>query len=233
MADTLTTVNQQLVNSITGIDWLNVIGWIFFGAIVVGGIIWFSIWWKSKKLFNKTITAHVQVGDYWKSAYQDTARSVKIGKGGFEILYLKKLKAWKIAYGGNFGDNHYDFYVMPDGYWYNSRQSAKVNYIDSEEGLIPVVTTNPLMRGQYTALEKQVDDLHGQKSSWWEKNGQWVMSISFVLVAGVMLWLMFKEFTHAIGMQNAITQKLTELVGQVSNLISNTQQIQPTGLVPA
>ena len=120
----------------------------------------------------------------------------------------------------------------------NSMLAANVLQMDKNGGLIPVVTTNPNMRAQYASLEKQIDTLHADKKSWMEKYGGWVAAIGFVLVAGVMLWLCYKEFVTAMNSMGGIVTKEGEILDKLNMLLSNANgagaatTIPESGLVP-
>lgn len=227
-------VNKAIIDRITNINFIDGLAWIFLIIIIIGASFWFFIYYKNKKLYSKIIKINEINGDYWEETFIDKAKNVKLGKGGFIILHLKKLKTWKIAYGGRTGRNIYEFYILSDGYWLNALRSAKVQYIDKEKGMIPVVTVNPLMRGQYTSLEKQIDSLTDTKKGFWENYGSWVMSIGFILIAGVMLWLIAKEvgsITNSIG---GLIDKVGVLIEKLNVLTSNAQTSGlDSGLVPA
>lgn len=228
MADTVGTINAKIAGYFTGAGILKFIGWIFFIIILVAGC-WFAyIVWRNRRIFNKKITVFDIVGINFVPALRDVAKVVKIGSGGFEILYLKKLKIYRIAYGGRVGKDTYYFFILPDGYWYNGMLSADMMAIDKRGGLVPVVTTNPAMRSQYTSLEKQIDSLHKAKTSFMEKYGAWVMGISFVLIAGVMLWMNYREFSNAM---NGFTGLVDRIVTASQNL-NNCVTPAPSGLVP-
>jgi hypothetical protein len=231
MADANTIVsdvNAKITGAFTGVNVMNVIGWIVFGIILIAGAFFAFQVWNNKRIFRKKITAFDIVGINFVPALRDVAKAVKIGSGGFEILYLKKLKVYKIAYGGKVGKDTYYFFITPDGYWYNGMLSANMLTIDKNGGLIPVVTTNAQMRSQYTSLEKQIDILHQNKTSFMDKYGSWVMSIGFVLIAGVMLWLSYKEYVQAMGALSGLVDKIGLLIDKV-NLMQGTAV--PTGLV--
>ncbi len=202
--------------------------------MIIGGGVGFYLWYKDRRTFRKIITVFDIVGNYYQFAFRDKAKVVKIGSGGFEILFLKKAKTWKIAYGGRVGRDTYYFFIAPDGYWFNGMLSANLNAIDKNGGLIPIVTTNPSMRAQYTSLEKQIDKLHSEKKNFMEKYGSWLFAISFVLVAGVMLWLSYKEFAQASSANAGITDKLGILVDRINNLLAHTSGAASTtgGVVP-
>ena len=122
---------------------------------------------------------------------------------------------------------------MPDGYWYNGLFSSNMFMIDKLGGLIPIVTTNPNMRSQYTSLEKQIDSLHKEKEKFWDKYGSWILSLSFVLVAGVMLWLNYKEFVTVSTNFNTAIDKMGLLIDKLNVLTGNVQNTQGAGgLVP-
>ena len=228
--DIVTETNAKIMNTFTGISGntvLNTIGWIVFGIIIIVGCYFAYITYRNRKIFNKKITVFDIVGINFVPAMRDVAKVVKIGSGGFEILYLKKLKIYRIAYGGKVGKDTYYFFILPDGYWYNGMLSAHMNMIDKNGGLVPVVTTNPTMRSQYTSLEKQIDALHSNKQSVWDKYGSWILSIGFVVVAGMFLWLNYKEFSSAMGAMKGLVDKLAEVSANVCNSGGGV----PTGLV--
>ena len=231
--DVISGVNQKLVGTVTNIKWANILGWIALAILVTGVVWWATGAYRNKKVFSKRITAFEIIGGYWQPAIRDLAKVVKIGKGGFEILYLQKMKAWKIAYGGRVGRNDYYFFIMPDGYWYNGMLFANLNSMDAKGGLIPIVTTNPLMRGQYTSLEKQIDSLAGEGSKFWDKYGGWILSMVFVLIAGVMLWLNYKEYVTATANLKAMASQFADLTKSMANIASNIQGANGgSGLVP-
>jgi hypothetical protein len=234
MVDIITETNSKLFGSIGGINIMSIVGWIVFLIILAGAGIFFYIYYKDKKTFVKRTTAFRSINNEYVPSIRDKAKIAKIGSGGFEILFLKKLKTWKIGFGGEMGKVDYYFFIGADGYWYPARLSANISYIDKEKGYIPVVTTNPTMRSQYTSLEKQIDDLHKDKPKFWEKYGAWVLGIAFVLVAGVMLWLNYKEYSNAMGALKGLADQMGTLTDQLIKLTGNvqTETNGGSGLIP-
>lgn len=230
---TINEVNQKVLNFFTGIEFLNAIGWLVFGIVIIGASVYGYWYYINSRKFNKKITAFEIIGINFQPAIRDTAKVVKLGKGGFEILYLKKSKTWKIAYGGRVGKNDYYFFIMPDGYWYNGMLSANLHKIDEQKGLIPIVTTNPSMRSQYTSLEKQIDSLHQEKKSFMDKYGVWVFSIGFLIIAGIMLWLNYKQYVIATSNLNSVSDKFGIIADKLSTALGNARGIEGSGgLVP-
>ena len=218
MPNPVTDVNAKITGFFSGVNGggiLNFLGWTLLIIILVAGGWYAYVVYKNRRIFNKNITVFDIVGINFVPSLRDKAKVVKVGTGGFEILYLKKLKIYRIAYGGRVGKDTYYFFILPDGYWYNGMLSANMNSIDKSGGLIPVVTTNPTMRSQYTSLEKQIDSLTSNKKNFWEQYGSWMMSLGFVVVAGVMLWLNYKEFARAMGAMSGLVEKLSQVAANV------------------
>jgi len=223
MADAVSGVNQGIINYFKNMQLVSMLEWLVFGIIIISAFFGFYIWLKNRKIYNKIIVVNEIVNGEFIETYKDFGKSVKLGSGGFEIIYLKKLKTWKLAQGARTGRNRYDFYIMPDGYWYPARKYANVFTLNQTGGLIPIVTTNASMRSQYTALEKQIDSLHAKKTDFWQQYGNWILSIAFILISGIMLYLCYQQFSQAMSSLSGLVDKLSILVDRVNSLIANTQ----------
>jgi hypothetical protein len=209
---------------------LNSVGWLIAGIIVLAAIGFGFWWWYNRKIFNKLITRFELVGDRYEPTFRDTAKKVKLGSGGFEVLYWKAAKTYRIAFGERIGKNTYYFFTAPDGYEYNGVLGRNI----TTNGRIPIITSNPSMRAQYTALEKQIESLHGDKKTFWDKYGNWVMSMGFVMIIGIFGWLIYKEYAGSIGQFAGLLQKLSELTDNINRLlISSQNSVGGAKLVPA
>lgn len=221
MADTLPNpINTVAPGGINVAGILNSAGWLVAGIIVLAAIgIGFWLWY-NKKIFAKTVTRFEVIGNRYEPTLRDNAKIVKLGHGGFEVLYWKKAKVYRIAFGERIGKNTYYFFVAPDGYEYNGVLGNQI----TTDGKIPVITANPAMRAQYTALEKQINDLHDQKQGFWDKYGNWVLSVGFVLIIGIFAWLIYKEWAASIGQLPGILEKLSQLTDNINKLLVASQQ---------
>lgn len=229
------SIATKAVGTNIGSTIMSLLAWTF-GLLILCSAVGFGYWYYLQgKKFNKKIRVWEIIGNRFEYTFTDTAKDVKLGKGAFVVLYLRKLKTWKLAYGGRSGKNVYDFFILPDGYWYNGTLAANMNKIDETGGLIPVQTTNPLMRAQYTALEKQIDILHGDKVGFWEKYGNWILSGGFIMMIGVFGWLMFKEISPIMNSASATIDKIGVLIDHLDKLTANinTASGSNSGLVKA
>lgn len=235
MATDISGVNQKIVGSVTGFfkggAAVKVFGWFLFAIVVISVVGWWYWNYLEKKKFNRIIKIHSIVNGIFVETMVDTAKAVKLGKGGFEIIYLKKNKTWKLAHGARSGVNTYNMYVMQDGYWYPAQAYANIYEINKLGGYIPIVTTNPTMRSQYTSLEKQIDALHGDQRSFWEKYGNWILSLAFILIIGVLAWMIYREMAPLFGQFTSLTEKMGALTDKMNELVVNLHNGN-NGLVP-
>ena len=212
MAD-IGTINQQILSkfSLSGI--LSGVGWLIAVVIFIGGVGGILYYYQNKKVWNKTITKFELTGDRYEPSFRDLAKTVKIGRGGFEVLYWKKARVYRIAFGSKVGKNTFYFFTSPDGYDYNGYLGKNITI----DGRIPVVTANPNMRAQYTALEKQIEALHGEKMSFMDKYGSWVFSIAFITIAGFIMYLLVRDIPGVVSSLGAVTDKISLAVDKISN----------------
>lgn len=236
----ISNINANIASKVTGFfqsgSFINGLTWLFLGIIIIVGVAVVAWIYIDKKRFNKKTTDFEVVSGQFVPSVRDMAQTVKIGRGGFQVLYLKKLKTWRVAYGGKTGINAYYFFIDPTSrYAYNGVLSAKIQAIDENGGYIPIVTTDPAMRSHYTSLETQIDQLHGEKKSFMEKYGIWVLSIGYVVIMGVFAWLSFKEVGDFLGSGSDLAQRMTELAETMNRLAVNLDNTATggSGLIPA
>lgn len=205
----------QLTGSISLSGIMNGIGWLIAGVLVVAAIAACIWWYYNKRIFSKIVTRFEVIGDRYDPTLRDTAKIVKIGKGGFEVLYWRKAKVYRIAFGERIGRNTYYFFVAADGYEYNGVLGKNITI----DGRIPIITANPAMRAQYTSLEKQIDALHGEKVGFWDKYGNWVITVGFVLIIGIFSYLFYKEWAQTVGQMPGLIKSLADLTDKINRLL--------------
>lgn len=222
LGDITSKATDKFVDALAGSSFRTAIGWLVL-LIIIFAVAGFGVWWYfEKKKYNKNIVAHGIIhGFFHPTGFKDIAKSIKLGKGGFEVLYLRKLKTWKLAHGARGGINDYHFYILPDGYWYPGQIGASLKQIDKDGGLLSVVTTNPTMRSQYTALEKQIETLHGQKQTFWDKYGNWIMTGTYIALIGIFSWLSWREIAGFLGSGGQLADKMNALADSMSKLAVN------------
>lgn len=197
------------------------LGWLLAGIILIAAAGFGFWWWWTKKQFNKTTTDFEIVGEFYEPSVRDTAKLVKLGKTGFVVLYLRKSKVYRIASGGKIGKNAYYFFIGRDGYPYNSMLSSNIYAIDNEKGLIPIVTANPTMKAQFTALQKQLDDLHTEKKSWMDKYGVYLFLGGIALIIMIGSYLSYKELSSFSNQMGSLVESLKVLTSNMNQVAVN------------
>jgi len=161
---------------------------VFILLIILGVVLFFVI---RHMKFNKRISIYedVEGHDNLESVGKDRAMLVKVGVGGTELLYLKKRKVYRGAYGKRMGKNDYFFVIGSDGYWYNSTLGSL------KEGMntIKINPTNVNMRYQNESLQELIKQRY-DKPNWWAQYGQILVNIAFFMIVAVMFWLYFEAF---------------------------------------
>jgi len=200
-----------------------ILTWIFVVFIILIGVgigLWFYI---NKKLFNKKIVLFEDVsGKGLEPTFKDKAKLVKIGNQGEEVLYLKKKKVYRVAYGKKISKDTYWFVAGPDGYWYD----FVLGDLDRESHEAGIKFTATNMRYAYTSIESKLKERYDDKT-WWDKYGNWILSISFIAVIGVFAFLIIREYTSimsastkAMELSKEVTAEIRQLVGSLHNLKS-------------
>lgn len=212
-------VNAQIVNkassAFTFQGVMYFLGWIAVAVLVIGSI-GLGIWWYyNKRMFNKNVSDFELINGSYVPTTRDKAKTIKLGNGGFEVLFLQKAKKYRLSYGARVGKSNYYFFIGQDGYAYNGVLGGTL----TKDGTVPIIITNPNARAQYTSLEDWVEHLYGQKKSFWDQYGNWILSGMFILIIGVFAWLMFKENAAASGNFVAMTNQMATLMDKVNNLI--------------
>lgn len=166
--------------------------WITFAAIIViMGIVGSVVIWLGymKKIYNKEIIIFENIaGQGYQKTGRDMARVVKVGDGGEEILFLRKLKVYRTAYGRKMGKNSYWFAVGQDGYWYN----VLLGDLDAKMGMLDIEPIDRDMRYMHVAIRKNIQERY-RKVGFMEKYGAVVISGIFLIIMIIAIWLLMSK----------------------------------------
>jgi len=201
---------------------------IFFFAITIGIVI-FLIWdWRT---FNRRIVVFENIsGQGFQPVLKDRARLIKLGDGGEEILYLKKKKVYRTAYGKKMGKNTYWFAIGQDGYWYN----VVLGDIDAKMGMLDIEPIDRDMRYMHVAIRKNISDRY-RKQSVMEKYGVVLVSGFVLIVMLIGLWFYLdklSEMTGAIVGAVETAKELQESSRQLVSAINNLYQTSGIQEIP-
>lgn len=176
--------------------------------------------------YNKKITIFENIaGQGYVPTGKDKAILVKVGDSGEEILKLRRRKLFRTAYGKRMGKNKYFFAIGDDGYWYN------IVFGDLNKGLyeIGLKPIDKDVRYAYAGIRKNVKDNFGKKESVLIKMLPYIGLATLMLVFGIGMWFVTRNFVAASGsintaMQTAkeVLQSSKEVIGALDNVVSGS-----------
>lgn len=198
--------------------WITVIAVVIFFLVLMGILVWFYI---QHKRFNIKIRDFENIsGQGYQLVKRDTARIVKIGDGGEELLLLRKGKTFRTAYGRKMGKNEYWFSKGQDGYWYNS----VLGDLDAKMGMLDIEPIDRDMRYMHVAIRKNIQDRYRKKEGL-EKYAPLIISFFFIVIMIIAVWLLMAKagdlIASATGSVNAaqpIAEQLTIAVSKLDTL---------------
>lgn len=164
------------------------------------------IFWDRSQYNKKIIVFENISGQGFQPILNDRARIVKLGSGGEEILYLKKKKVYRTAYGKKMGKNTYWFAVGQDGYWYN----VVLGDIDAKMGMLDIEPIDRDMRYMHVAIRKNIEERY-KNSKFLEKYGTIMMSGIFLLIMIIGIWFLL--------------DKIAEIAGQVAGAVDTASTV--------
>ena len=182
------------------------------------GVFFFIRWLK----FNKTVVIleDVQGSDDLEPVGKDKAMLVKVAKSGMEVLYLKKRKVYKGAYGKRMGKNMYYFAIGPDGYWYN----VTLGSLEKGMNKIGIRPTPVNMRYQNEALQEIIKQRYNQES-WLTKYGGVIAFVVLIMAFGIMAYLMMSKFSEVgswtaqnLQVVKEVQEETKTIIGALDNL---------------
>lgn len=197
------------------IAWFGIL--LIFGAIA-GFVTWLYI---SKKKYKYTIVIFQKIGGQFKPGLRDKACSLKHGKDGTTVFYLRKLKKIIPTPQLQIDNNTYYFFERSDGEWINflpsdfdeQSKSMGAHFLDKE------------MRHVRLALEANMKDRFEKKENWLAQNWQMLVGIGFIAMVGVMTFLLFDKWIELAGATNAGVETARQVLEQTNRILSNMDNI--------
>ncbi len=204
---------------------------VYFGILVsvIGVITYFIINWLR---YNKKVVVFENIsGNGFQPIGKDKAMTVKMGDSGEEILYLKKRKTYKTAYGKRMGKNVYWFAVGQDGYWYN----FLLGDLDAKKGELDIEPVDRDMRYMHVAIRRNMAQRFDKKN-WFKENIGMLVGIGAIIIILVFMWLLADKYfamgeiaTTSMRLSIEATQKVNEVLGRLDAVCSGGSGVISAG----
>jgi len=211
---------------------LGINGTLFFSILIfaIGGCICIWLYW-NWKIYNRKIVVFENIsGQGYQPTFKDRARIVKLGDGGEEILFLKKKKVYRTAYGRKMGKNTYWFAVGQDGYWYNSI----LGDMDAKMGMLDIEPIDRDMRYMHVAIRKNIQDRYKSKK---------MLTATSIVVGGIVItviiifignWFLLDKISEIAGSVAGAVDAATKVQKETGKLLSGLDNVLGgSGLKPA
>lgn len=183
--------------------------------------------------FNKTIIIFENIaGQGYQQTGRDKARTIKVGDGGEEILFLRKRKVYKTAYGRKMGSgtNTFWFAIGQDGYWYN----VLLGDLDAKMGMLDIEPIDRDMRYMHVAIRKNIEQRY-RKVGVMEKYGPVIISGIFLIIMVVATWLLMSKAGDLIHESKLVVESVKPLADTLGKVAGNIDNICSggSGILPA
>jgi hypothetical protein len=198
--------------------------------LVAGGLtgIWLYFYIMKKK-YNKIIRIFEKIDGRWRHTSSDTAMERQIGKGGDTVFHLRRLK--KIV-------SRPTLQTGANTYWMARREDGELENIGLEDIDLAlkeakVSFTPNEIRYAKASLQDLIKSVY-TKETWWQKYGNMVMSVVFIVLVTVLLLLIAGKLMQLTGSLNTILDRIAVMLEKVADLFSkidnlcSTSGVRPT-----
>lgn len=201
---------------------------IFVVAVIIAIVAYVVFQYRT---FNRKIIVFENIsGQGYQPVLRDRARLITLGDGGEELLFLKKKKVYRTAYGRKMGKNTYWFAIGQDGYWYN----IVLGDIDAKMGMLDIEPIDRDMRYMHVAVRKNIAERY-KKQKFMEKYGTIMMSGMFLLIMIIGIWFLLDKMTETQAATNTAIESSKQVIDAVKDILVSTDNICSggSGLTPA
>ena len=207
--------------------WITIFAVIVLVIISAGVLAW---WYIQKKAFFIKIRDFENVsGQGYQLVGRNTARLLKCGDSGEEILLLKKGKKYRTAYGRKMGKNEYWFAKGQDGYWYN----FVLGDLDAKMGMLDIEPIDRDMRYMHVAIRKNIQDRY-RKDDKLAKYMPIAISFMFAIVMIIAAWLVMSKAGDLITIASQNIEASKPIADALTNALSKLDSIcHSSGIAPA
>ena len=204
---------------------LGIISILVYGIIVaiVAGIAayYFFIWSKYNR---KIVIFEDLAGQGYVPTGRDKAKLILIGDAGEQLLYLKKRKLYRTAYGKKIGKNTYAFAIGKDGYWYNFTFGS----LDTSLNVLGIAPVDRDMRYMHVAIRRNIKERYDRKN-WLKENFGMLIGFAVVIIIVIFLWLIIREYIGSLGAITDILKGLKEVVDAQEQVLRSLDNILSSG----
>ncbi len=199
---------------------IGVIAALIIGAIIILLVSFVIFLYLQSRKFDKRIIVFEKIGGRYENTGRDRGAIIKFGKTGDTILYLLRRKKYLPTPSIQSGRKIYWYVIREDGEWINfslgdidmQMKKAGAKYLDNE------------MRYARTQIQKGLKERYEQ-SGFWKQYGTLIASVAFIVVLGVMVFLLFDKWIELAGVTNQGVATAGEVLEETKKVLSALDNI--------
>jgi hypothetical protein len=209
---------------------ISITAWLLI-ILVLGGVMAFVIVLiLISRQYKYTIIKWEEVGDESNSVLvdigKDKAMEMSFGSLGTRILYWRRTKIYTA-----FPE---DRAILRKFYFKRNRKTGEWESFtikgNRDEKKSAYDTLQAKMLTHNIGIRKGLKE-EFVKSNWFKENAIMLVSITFIIVVGVLFWLSLDKFLSISNQLAGVVKNVAELVERVNELIDKTNKLQGTGMV--
>jgi len=209
---------------------MNIITWVIILIIFIGigGVAAYMIIKRLK--FKHKIVIFEKLGGRFEPTAKDRAMELKLSKSGDTIFYLSKRKKYLPTPRLQTGKRTFWYFIREDGEWINFSPGD----FDEQSRELGAKFLDYEMRYARTQIDRGLKERYDQPG-FWKQYGLLVFSIAFIVIIGVMVWLLFDKWIALAATTNEAVETAGIVLDRTDQILSSLDNICSggSGYVPS
>lgn len=197
---------------------------IFVFAVIAGIATYFIV---QRLRYNNKIIIWSKINGRFEITGRDRAMEMPLSKFGETVFYLQKRKKYLPRPDKQVGRRMFFYMIRSDGQWIN----VDLEDIDAKAKRMRIHYTDKSTNYARTQIERALKERY-DKPGFFEKYGTIIVSITFVVLLGILTWLLFDKWislsgatTEGVKQLGVVTDKTNLVLDRLGQLLSNIDNI--------
>jgi ABC-type multidrug transport system fused ATPase/permease subunit len=192
---------------------------IFVFAVICGIATYFIV---VRLRYKNKIVIWEKVNGRFEITGRDKAMEMPLSRFGETVFYLQKRKKYLPRPNKQVGRRMYFFFIRDDGQWIN----VDMEDIDTKSKRMRIHFTDKSMNYARTQIERALKERY-DKPNFFEKYGTIIVSVVFVVLIGILTWLLFDKWielaritNEGVTQSNLLMEKSAVVMDKLGNLVT-------------
>ena len=220
MADIQSTVSAYLPKvSIYGSAFVSMIAWLILIAVSIVIIVIIGFMIVNRRNYRNKIVIFEKINGRFVDTGKDKAMEIKFGDLGGKLFYLKKHKKYLPPPRLQSGQRKFYYFIKEDGDWINFELSdfdeqmrqSKAHFLDKE------------MRYANVGIRKGLAERY--KKVTWKEYLPIIVSVGFIVLIGILTWLLFDRWIELAGTTNDGVKVAGEIMDKANTMLGAIDRV--------